>query len=75
MWENGGITPRILNLWANDGGEWLASCHGCFIPTKTPRYSLDRRLGGHQSRSGCSGEERNLFLASAYGRTVSEPKR
>jgi hypothetical protein len=26
---------------------------------KSPRYSLDRRLGGHQSRSGRSSEEKN----------------
>jgi hypothetical protein len=26
---------------------------------KSPRYPLDRRLGGPQSRSGCGGEEKN----------------
>jgi hypothetical protein len=30
---------------------------------KIPRYSLDRRLGGPQSRSGRCGGERNLALA------------
>jgi hypothetical protein len=28
-------------------------------PGKEPRYPLDRRLGGPQSRSGRSGEEKN----------------
>jgi hypothetical protein len=27
---------------------------------KSPRYSLERRLGGPQSRSGLRGEEKNL---------------
>jgi len=40
---------------AMDGGEWLASRHGHFIPGKSPRYILDRRLGGPQNRSGRGG--------------------
>jgi hypothetical protein len=28
-------------------------------PGKSPRYLLDRRLGGPQSRSGRGGEEKN----------------
>jgi hypothetical protein len=28
-------------------------------PGKDPQYPLDRRLGGPQSRSGCSSEEKN----------------
>jgi len=33
---------------------WQLYPHG-----KSPRYPLDRRLGGPQSCSGCSGEEKN----------------
>jgi len=29
------------------------------FPGKQPRYPLDRRLGGPQSRSGRGGEEKN----------------
>jgi hypothetical protein len=29
------------------------------LPEKEPRYQLDKRLGGLQSRSGHSGEEKN----------------
>jgi hypothetical protein len=31
-------------------------------PGKEPRYPLDRRLGGPQSRSGRDGEEKNSQL-------------
>jgi len=27
---------------------------------RSPHYPLDRRLGGPQSQSGCSGEEKNI---------------
>jgi hypothetical protein len=41
---------------ALDGGEWSASHPGCALPPgKEPRYPLDRRLGGPQSRSGHRG--------------------
>jgi hypothetical protein len=43
------------------GGEWPDSLPGRFNPKeKSPRYSLDRRLGGPRSRSG-GGEEENVF--------------
>jgi hypothetical protein len=42
---------------ALDGGEWSASGQG-----KSPWYPLDMRLGGPQSRSGRSGEEKNSQL-------------
>jgi hypothetical protein len=29
------------------------------LPVKSPWYPLDRRLGGPQNRSGCSGEDKN----------------
>jgi hypothetical protein len=31
---------------ALDGGEWSASCAGCFAPGKSRWYPLDRELGG-----------------------------
>jgi hypothetical protein len=45
---------------ALDGGEWSASLSGHFTPQgKRPWYTLCRRLGGPQSRSGRGGEEKN----------------
>jgi hypothetical protein len=41
-----------------DGGEWSASRPGCALPpgpAQDPRYTLYRRLGGPQSRSGHRG--------------------
>jgi hypothetical protein len=41
---------------ALDGGEWSASCPGRALPPrKGPPYTLDRRLGGPQSRYGRRG--------------------
>jgi len=37
---------------ASDGGEWSTSS------PVTPRYTLDRRLGGPQGQFGCDGEEK-----------------
>jgi hypothetical protein len=39
-------------------------------PGKVPRYPLDRRLGGPQSRSGRCGEEKNLALHGNRTRIV-----
>jgi len=33
---------------------------------KSPRYLLDWRLGGLQSRSGCDGEEKNSQLPPGF---------
>jgi hypothetical protein len=45
-WKREGIAPRILDLGIH-GGEWSASRSGRFISRKkSPRYPLDRRLGG-----------------------------
>jgi hypothetical protein len=58
-WCKGGTVPRILDLGTRWG--WVVS----FMPPllypqgKSPRYPLDRRLGGPQSRSGRGGEEIN----------------
>jgi hypothetical protein len=52
-----------LPIWisALDGCEWSASRHCLFSSGKDPRYPLDRRLGGPQSRSGLCGEEWNFL--------------
>jgi len=57
-----GIAPRILDLGTR--WKWVVS----FTPRplcprwKNSRYSLDRRLGGFQSRSGCGGEKKSQPL-------------
>jgi hypothetical protein len=48
-WGTGGIAPRILDL----GTRWRG------VVSFTSRYSLARRLGGPQSRSGHCGEGKN----------------
>jgi hypothetical protein len=45
---------------ALDGGEWSASLLGRLSRGKSPRYPLDRRLGGPQSRSVRYGKEKIL---------------
>jgi hypothetical protein len=66
-WGNGGVASRSLNLGTRF--RWVVG----FMPQplysrgKIPRYPLDRRLGGPQSRSGHSGEEKEiLILASCF---------
>jgi hypothetical protein len=49
---------------ALEGGEWSASRRGRFTPRgNTSRYPMDRRLGGPQSRSERSGEEKGKSLS------------
>jgi hypothetical protein len=57
-WGSGGIAPRILDLCI---GQRSGQLHA---PAASPSeksswYSMYRRLGGRQSRSGRSGEEKN----------------
>ena len=40
-------------------GKWSASCHGHF--TTSLKYSVNKRLGGSQTQSGCFGEENYLL--------------
>jgi hypothetical protein len=55
-WGRGGIVPT--HSWprpqmGGGGGQWSESRPGRALPRgKNPRYSLYRRLGGSQSRSG-----------------------
>jgi hypothetical protein len=53
----GGVIAPIFLTSAQDGGEWSV-----LPPGKSPRYSLDRRLGGPQSQSGLHGEEKTHAL-------------
>jgi hypothetical protein len=50
-WKNGDVAPLILDLGTR-----------CFSPRKQPLITIDRRLGGPQSRSGGGGEEKNSQL-------------
>jgi hypothetical protein len=75
VWGNGGIAPPFPTS-ALDGGEWPSFTPRPLYPRgKSPRYPLDRRLGGPQSRSGCCGVERNLLPLpeSNSGRPVRSP--
>jgi hypothetical protein len=60
------------------GGEWSASRPDRFTPgEKSPRYPLDKRLGGPQNRYGSSGrcgEEKILDLTGVRTPT-SRPSR
>jgi hypothetical protein len=55
----GGTAPRIV--WPRHQKEMSDEPHApaALPPGKEPSYPLDRRLGGTQSQSGCSGEEKN----------------
>jgi hypothetical protein len=61
IWGSGG-SSTILNL----GTRWRRvisfTSLSLYPQGKSPRYPLDRRLCGPQSRSGCCGEEKNLAL-------------
>jgi hypothetical protein len=58
-WGSGGVAPRILNLGAR--WRWVVSfmTHTLYVRRNNPRYPLDRRLCGPQSRSGRGGEEKS----------------
>jgi hypothetical protein len=68
---DGGIAPRILDL--SSSWRWVVS----FTPRplnpreKRPRYALDRRLGGPQSRSGRDVEEE---FSAPPGKRTPEPR-
>jgi hypothetical protein len=68
VWGSEGISPPFLTS-APVGGEWSASRLGRFTPgERIPRYPLDRRPGGPQSRSGRLEVEKNI-LPHAENRT------
>jgi hypothetical protein len=55
---SGDIAPRILNLGTRWRWEVTFTSHPLHPRCNSSRYPMDRRLGGLQSRSGCSGEEK-----------------
>jgi hypothetical protein len=56
---SGGIGPLILDIGTR---RWVVSFtpRPLYSKGKNPRYPLDRRLGGPQSRSGCGGVVKNF---------------
>jgi hypothetical protein len=67
------MAPPFL-ISSPDGREWSASRPGRFLPPgKSSRYPLYSRLGGRQSRSGRSGEEKILLLLSGIEIQPSMP--
>jgi len=58
-WGSWGIAPHILDLGIR--WRWVVSFtpRSFYSQGKSPWYPLDRRLGGPESCSGCSGEETN----------------
>jgi hypothetical protein len=61
-WGGGIIAPRILNL----GTRWRRMISFTARPL-CPRYPLNRRLGGPQSRNERGGEEKNIPLLDVPG--------
>jgi hypothetical protein len=62
-WGSEGIAPRILNL----GTLWrlvVSFTPRPLYPRNPPRYPLNRKLGGPQSKFGRSGEEKKPLLLS-----------
>ena len=55
------VQPYSFLSSALDGSEWLTSRPGRFNPGEQPRYLLNRKLGGIQSRSGGFAEDNNLL--------------
>jgi hypothetical protein len=58
-WGSGDITPCILDLSTRWRRVFSFTPLPLYPQGKSPWYPLDRRLGGPQSWSGCSGEEKN----------------
>jgi hypothetical protein len=56
---NGGIALRILDLGTRLKWVVIFTPRPLYSQRKSPRYPLDRRLGGPQSRSGRGGEDKN----------------
>jgi hypothetical protein len=59
-WRSGFLTSAL------DGGEWSASRPGHFT-------LRDRRLGGHQNRSGLGGGEKNSQYLSGLDPPIIQP--
>jgi hypothetical protein len=66
VWGNGCINPHFLGLGTS--WKWVASFMTCSLYPwgKSPRYPLDRRLGGPQNWSGWHGEEKILVSTGTW---------
>jgi hypothetical protein len=62
---------HILLTSAPAVGEWSASLPGLFNPGERAPQPLDRRLDGHQSRSGRSGENSWPYWDSNFDSSVA----
>jgi hypothetical protein len=71
-WGSGGITPHILDFGTTWRKVLSFTPRPLFSRSQNPRYPLDRRLGGPQSRSGRGDEERK---SHNYPRRESNPDR
>jgi hypothetical protein len=60
------VLRQLFSTSALDGGEWLTSLPGRLTTGKEPRYPLNMRLGGSQSRFERRGEEKNLLLLREF---------
>jgi hypothetical protein len=60
-----GNVVLLLKYWSDLGTRWkwvVWLMHPLlYTRWKCPRYPLDKRLGGPQSRSGCYGEKQNIL--------------
>jgi len=65
---NKDTAPHILNFRTRQ--RWVVSFT---LRPLHPRYSLDRRLGGPQSRSGPNGEEKKSLSLPAIEPRPSSP--
>jgi hypothetical protein len=70
VWGSRHIDPHFLDFGTS--WRWLVSFKPLllYLRRKSPRYPFDRRLGGHQSRSGQFGERKIL---DPTGTLNSEP--
>jgi hypothetical protein len=74
-WESGDITPRILNLGTRWRWVFSFTARSLYPRRKSPRYPLDGRLGGPQSRAGRGGEEEKSHHCLCQELNPSRPAR
>jgi hypothetical protein len=69
MWSRDWVEVQLYSSMTAtlEGGECSAACPGCTLPPGKTQYSLYRRLGGPQGRSGPS---ENLVPIGIRSRTV-----
>jgi len=62
MWGNGGKALRVLNVETTWRWVFTFTLVPLYCQGKNPRYPLNRKLSGPNSRSGRFGEEKNSCL-------------